>query len=227
MRLQNKKFVFDPIYEIGNSKLRINDKDSNIDISELFHEKHTIRGNTITGYSILEFLDSNGNIQINEVVYNIKFVRNAIIFSLKNIKDPSIAYKDKQLSPEQEKAIENKIEEFIRLSNSVEEPTQPREPKTDSQTDLAELETNSVYESEDYEKEKEKDYLKDFIEYNTNPKSNYRALVKLSSEEDKVEKVILVEIFEDDYEVLEVDDYEIEIDHEAKTINVQQLSTSN
>lgn len=224
MRLQNKVYEFTlpggdkPISRLLTSNLVVNGKQSDMILSELFYGIKKEKNNTIKGYSILEFLDEKGNIQVNDKIYNLSFLGSEETFILKSATEPKdYTLNDKEMTEEETKQIENKIE----ASAPSEVPTQPLEVKTEEEIPQVGAET-SLFENEEYEQEKSDLKEEGFTEYLTEPKSNIKALV--NQEEGKREKIVLIEIHENDYEILDLDEYEIELDNKNKTFTVRQLT---
>lgn len=223
MRLQHLVYGFllqsgdEPKSKLLTSTLIVNGNNSKVTLSELFFGNFKERDNTIKGYSILEFLDENGNIQINDKIYNLSFQSDEEIFLLKSVVLPSIQLSDKELSDEEVKTIENKIEG----SAPSEIPMQPQEEKTDENLEEA---APTIFENEEYEEEKEDLIPEGYVEFNTEPKSNFRLLVK--QRDDKKFKAYLIELLEDDYQILELDEYKIDLNLKQKQFTWEKISQS-
>lgn len=225
MRLQQKVYGFslqsgdNPKSKLLTSKLAVNEKLSEILVSDLFIGIKKEKNGTIKGYSILEFVDENGNIKVNDKIYNLSFAGNEETFVLKSVADPrDYTLEDKNVSDSDLKSLEEKIES----SAPVSEPTQPKEPITQLETVEAVVE-DSVYTNEEYEQEKNDLSEEGFVEYNTEPRSNNRALIKTS--ESGKQKIVLIEITKDDYNILNMDEHEFELNNKNKTITINKLVT--
>lgn len=222
MWLQNKDFKFTlpdgdkPISRLLTSSLVINEKISDITLGDLFYGKTKEVKNSITGYSILEFLDEKGNISINDKIYNLSFTGDKDNFILNKVSEPKmITYKDKEFSEDKLKTLEERIESFGRVEPPAasEVPTQPQETKTEEEIPQEVVEGSNLFTSEEYEEEKENLKGEGFHEYLTEEKSNYRLLVRDN-------KLVLIELFKDDYEVLELDNYNLVRNDKSKTFTI-------
>lgn len=219
MRLQHKVYEFTlidgdkPMSRLLTSNLTINQKLSDILVSDLFYGIKKEKGNTIKGYSIFEFLDDKGNIQINDKIYNIGFTGDKDNYILKSVSDPKDFVLDDKEMPDAEVKI---IEQRIESSAPSEIPKQPQEVQTQATEAGA---GESIYESKEYEQERDDLKEEGFKEYLTEPKSNYRCLVK--HEEGKEQKLVLIEIMKDDYKILDLDEYILEFDDEKKTFTCE------
>lgn len=214
MRLQQQVYGFNlqsgdnPVSKILTSKLVVNGKISEILVSELFYGIKKEKNNTIKGYSILQFLDEKGNIQINDKVFKLSFSSDNEDFILSSLTEPSdYTLQDKEMSEEEIKVLETKIES----SAPVQQPEQPQEIETQETEAVAE---DSIYENEDYEAEKNDLKEEGFEEYNTETKSNFRCLVR--QESGKKDKILFIEISEDDYDILPLDGMNVQVDHKTK-----------
>lgn len=212
MRLQQKIYGFSNKgdFKLLTSKLIVNGNETDNLLSSLFEGIKKERNNSIRGYSILEFLNEKGEIQINDKVYQLSFKSGDEVFSLSSITDPvDFILNDKEISESQEKSYETLIES----SAPVQEPKQPKESETEETQ--AGAEETIIHENEDYNNEVKSLSEDGYKELNTNPKSNYRLLVRKEqegdSDEQKEKNIILVEITEDDYNLLDVTEFKIEI----------------
>lgn len=222
MRLQNKVFEFkkedgsNPDSKMLTSNIFVNKNKSNFLLSDLFYGIKKEKDNTIKGYSILEFIDEKGNIEVNNKIYSISFGSEIESFILKSCKDPKdFVLNDKELDEDQVKAISEKIES----SAPSEVPTQPLENKTDE--NQAGVEDSILFEeTEEYKDDKEYLLSEGFLEYSTNEKSNYRLFIKTINENGSDTKKVLMEVIEDEHEVLELDEYKLSLDEKNKTFSI-------
>lgn len=226
MRLQQKQFTFNLVdgnktmSDILRSNVVINNKLSNVLVSQLFYDNVKQKNNTLKGYSILEFVDEQGNISVNEKIYNITFTGDKDNFILKSVTEPTgVVMNDKELKENESKVFE----ELLTNSTTVDEQEQPLEQKTDDEVIPAVV---TLFKNEDYESEKESN--ENFIEYNTEPVSNLKLLVNESelpeTQEDVEEKLVLIEIeSEQSFSILIREEYKIELNQENKTFTFEKI----
>lgn len=234
MILQQRVFEFNtetgdkPTGKLLTSRVIVNSIPTEIFVSDLFHGFGRENNNTVKGYSILEFLDENSNMEINDKIYNITMITPlGEPITITTIRDPKdYILNDKTLTDDQEKNFESKIEssvpqdksELSEIPMQQEQKTQNADATADENEVSADLPGSAEVvfeENQDYIDEKAELKQEGFNEYLTDPLSNYRALVGH-------DQLILIEIKENDYDVLNTDAYEIEADHDAKTFMVSK-----
>lgn len=225
MRLQHKVFTFllpsgdKPISRLLTSKVKVNNIESDILMSDLFHSIKKESGNTITGFSVLELLNDNNEIKINDKIYTLAFVNDNEEFNLSKVTDPkNFVRNDIETTEDEDKEIENRIIDSVPV---IEEASQQPDAATSEEQSSAGTQSIPVFENEDYNSEKEDQEKEGYVEYNTNPKSNMRLLVQEKSlpetPEDEYEKIVVVEIGEDDFEIGIRSEYKLELNSEDKT----------
>lgn len=232
MRLQNKTFIFTTSSndatqsDFSKSFVKINNKLTDIKLFDLFYGIKNQRKNTIKSYSILEFVDELGNIEINEKVYNISFAGDNDEFILSKSYDPLIfILNDKNISNDEIALLEKRIID----SAPVDVQEQPLEQKTEA------LETPEagahikLFTNSDYEQEKEDLKQDGFVEYNTFPTSNVKLLVnekilETDVDDEQDEKIVLIEIESNDsFAILIRDEYEIKLNTNDKTFTYEKI----
>lgn len=229
MRLQQKIYTFTlasgdkPHSRVLTSNVVINNKLTDLLVSQLFHEKYKQIDNTIRGYSpILENIDSKGDILINDIVYHIEFTGDKDNFILSSVADPTNYILNDKIINETE---ENYFETLIQSLAPTESTEQPQETKTVEETEPVGA---LLFDPEDYKLEKENN--PEFTEYNTVPKSNMRLLVNESelpeTEEDDEEKIVLIELERDEFAILLREEYLININQNEKTFTFEKIDDS-
>lgn len=216
-RLQHKNFTFGlpsgdkPLSRILTSKLIVNKNKTDILISQLFFGIKKENDGSIKGYSILEFLEcETSTILINDKPYIIEFENENEIFVLKSVTEPkNFVLKDKNFDTSE---LEKKIEE----STPAQVTEQPPLSKTEEEIQPAGV---TVFEEcEEYKSEIQEQINSGYELYNTSEKSNYRLLVC----DQKNPQLILIELFENDYEVIDENDFEIELNEQEKTFTINK-----
>lgn len=228
MRLQHKNFTFTLIdgdktmSRILTSNVVIDNKITNLLISQLFHGVRKEAKNTVRGYSILEFVDNDGNIDINDKIYNIQFTGDKDNFILKSITDPvNYQLNDKNLTDDESSEYETLITNAL---TSVQVQEQPLESKTDEEVQPAGV---ALFTNEDYNVEKTEN--PEFVEYNTSPVSNMKLLVNENAlpedvENDVEEKLVLIEIESpESFAILIRNEYNIELNQNDKTFTFEKI----
>lgn len=235
MRLQHKVFTFalpsgdKPISRLLTSKVKVNEKETDILMSDLFHSIKKEKGNTIVGWSILEMLNDKGEIAINDKVYTISFQSAEETFVLVKVSDhPNFQLTDKETSEEEDKFIEQRIIDSVPV---IEEASQQPGSADSASQEAAGTQSIPIYENEDYESEKADLAKEGYVEYNTNPKSNFRLLVQEETlpetEKDEYDKIAVIEIEEDDFATLDRKDYKLELNSEDKTFTYSLVGVEN
>lgn len=230
MRLQNKTFIFTTLSndatqsDFSKSFVKINNKLTDIKLFDLFYGIKNQRKNTIKSYSILEFVDELGNIEINEKVYNISFAGDNDEFILSKSIDPlTFTLNDKNISDDEIALLEKRIID----SAPVDVQEQPLEQITEA-IETPEAGAPILFTNTDYENEREDLKQDGFVEYNTNPASNVKLLVnekKLPEKADEEEEIIvLIEIESNDsFAILIRDEYEIKLNENDKTFTYEKI----
>lgn len=236
MRLQNKNFTFTiessndkPMSRVLTSNVVIDGKLTEIQTSQLFYGIKRERANVVRGYSPLEFLNENGEIQIDERVYKISFVGDKDNFILKSHDDPeNYTLEDKTLNESDAKQFEQLITSSAPTNDELSH-TQPRVDgsETERESNQTGADLITVHEkSDDYNGEVSDLTQIGYVEHETNPISNHTLLVRVPEENMSDEQIqrctILIERTIDDYEIIEKSEYEItDINPEQKTFTWQ------
>lgn len=217
MWLQNKiyKFSLSNGNDISSKPLQsnvmVNKNKSDIKISDLFFGIKTDNIGYAKGYSILEFIDSNGDIVINDKLYNLSFYNDSENFTMSKMENPRWVLEDKLIKDDALSLLEKKIEEAGISSQPSDPPKQPQEEKT---VDENLQEGGEEILSKEYELEKSELEANGFVELNTEPKSNIRVLTTGYDGD-----IVLIEINEEDFSILDIEDYNIDMDIENRTFS--------
>lgn len=232
MRLQNKNFTFNiesgdkPVSRLLTSNLVIDEKLTDILLSDLFYSSRKENRNTIKGFSILQFIKDN-KIQINERVYTFTFVGDKDNFVLSSATDPTdFTYNDKTMSDAERVALEKRIQDSAPAIQQQEQPPVAENITTEITT-RTDASGAILFDNEDYNTEKRTN--PEFTEYNTSPESNIKLLVNETqlpeTTDDVEEKLVLIEIKNtEDFAIMLREEYKITLNEQDKTFTYEKIA---
>jgi len=232
MWLQDQIFEFSSlddakldIKEIVKSNLVIDDKVTDVTLEKLFKGAIKIKSDTrVKGFSILEFVNEKSEIEINKNIYIVSFINNGVAFKLNGYVKSQMQRNDKELSIQE-------IADFGKLiSGSTPTETAQVAATVDSTSSEAKTtDANPDVKAEDgagvkklflpvnYEEDKKELVEDGYTEYKPEVDSNYRFLTK-------GKKSLLIELYKDDYVVLEnIDDFDIELEDKTHKFKIETI----
>lgn len=220
MRLQDNIFYFNIPSEIKGMKLLesnivINDKKLDKKLESLFKGEPKQKGNnSIKGFSILEFVNEKNEIEIDSIVYSISFLNTDVSFTLNKVKPCQIQRSPKKLSDEELTNLGKLITEIT--PNKDSQVVAAAKVNPSSSDGLPKDEVGVVFNPDNYNEDKNELIAEGYKEYVNKEKGNYSILCK-------GEKVILVELNKDDYDVLNEEDFDIELDDKTHTFTINKI----
>lgn len=234
MRLQNKNFTFKtatgdmPVSRLLTSNVVIDDKKTDILLSQLFYDKRKEASGFIKGYSILEHANERGEIQINNRVYKLTFSGKDDDFVLQSVTDPTnVTWLDKTMSDSETLELEKLIEQSAPVVQQQEQPLKTETSETELTTRSHDETGAKLFTNEDYEIEKSMN--PEFAEYNTVPESAMKLLVNESAlpetDADTEEKLVLIELNgQKDFGIHIREEYKITLNSADKTFAFERIS---
>lgn len=234
MRLQNKNFTFKtatgdmPVSRLLTANVVIDDKRTDILLSQLFYDKRKESSGFVKGYSILEHANERGEIKINNRVYKLTFNGKDDDFVFSSAIDPTnVTWLDKTMSDSETLELEKLIEQSAPVVQQQEQPLETETSETELTTRSHDEAGAKLFTNEDYEQEKLMN--PEFTEYNTVPESAMKLLVNesalLETDTDTEEKLVLIELNgQKDFGIHIREDYKIELNQMNKVFTFERIT---
>lgn len=230
MRLQDQIFEFGSLdekklklKEITKSNLVKNDTITKTTLGELFKSEIRFKSDTrIKGFSILQFVNEKGEIEIDKSIYKVSFIKDGIPFKINSCVNSQMQRSDRKLTDKEVLHFGKLISEStsideVKVAAAAKSTSAKAEDSASSTEEQAKAGAEvKLFTPENYNEDRDELVSDGYNEYETETKSNYRILIK----EDEVK---LVELKKDDYKVLDTEKFDIEIDDKNKSFTIKPL----